>query len=156
VICLAPRAPGDSVRPRRLSGVIVRPLNFTVRRPCVLCCASGCFPRELWRNTLKMPRRDRNAAGRDKYQQMWDVTADVIRQWDPYHLLSGGAPADEFDGEIASVVAQIPSIHSAADAALAVSRVFSSSFERQAFGVDACTEVGKKLFSALSDRGLIA
>jgi len=32
VVCLAPRAPGDSVRPRRLSGVVVRPLNFTVRR----------------------------------------------------------------------------------------------------------------------------
>jgi hypothetical protein len=31
VVCLAPRAPGDSVRPRRLSGVVVRPLNFTVR-----------------------------------------------------------------------------------------------------------------------------
>jgi hypothetical protein len=31
VVCLAPRAPGDSVRPRRLSGVAVRPLNFTVR-----------------------------------------------------------------------------------------------------------------------------
>jgi len=28
---LAPRAPGDIVRPRRLSGVVVRPLNFTVR-----------------------------------------------------------------------------------------------------------------------------
>ena len=27
---LAPRAPGDSVRPRRLVGVVVRPLNFTV------------------------------------------------------------------------------------------------------------------------------
>jgi hypothetical protein len=32
VVCLAPRAPGDSVRPRRQSGVIVRPLNFPVRR----------------------------------------------------------------------------------------------------------------------------
>jgi len=31
VICLATRAPGDSVRPRRLSGVGARPLNFTVR-----------------------------------------------------------------------------------------------------------------------------
>lgn len=29
---LAPRAREDSVRPRRLSGVIVRPLNFTVRQ----------------------------------------------------------------------------------------------------------------------------
>jgi hypothetical protein len=31
VVCLAPRAPGDSVRPRRLSGVGARPLNFAVR-----------------------------------------------------------------------------------------------------------------------------
>jgi ribosomal protein S18 acetylase RimI-like enzyme len=31
VVCLAPRAPWDSVRQRRLSGVLVRPLNFTVR-----------------------------------------------------------------------------------------------------------------------------
>ena len=30
--CLAPRAPGDSVRPRRQAGASVRPLNFTVRR----------------------------------------------------------------------------------------------------------------------------
>ena len=32
MVCLAPRAPRDSVRPRRLSDVVVRPLNFTVRR----------------------------------------------------------------------------------------------------------------------------
>ena len=31
MVGLAPRAPGDSVRPRRLSRVVVRPLNFTVR-----------------------------------------------------------------------------------------------------------------------------
>jgi hypothetical protein len=33
VVCLAPRAPGDSVRPRRLAALLVRPLNFTVRTP---------------------------------------------------------------------------------------------------------------------------
>jgi len=33
VVCLAPRARGNSVRPRRLSDVVVRPLNFTVRHP---------------------------------------------------------------------------------------------------------------------------
>jgi hypothetical protein len=31
VVCLAPRAPGHSVRPRRLVGAFGRPLNFTVR-----------------------------------------------------------------------------------------------------------------------------
>jgi hypothetical protein len=31
VVCLAPRAPEDIVRPRRLVGSVCRPLNFTVR-----------------------------------------------------------------------------------------------------------------------------
>jgi hypothetical protein len=31
VVCLGPRVPGESVGPRPLSGVVVRPLNFTVR-----------------------------------------------------------------------------------------------------------------------------
>jgi hypothetical protein len=35
VVCLAPRALGDSVRPRRLVGASVRPLSFTVRGPIV-------------------------------------------------------------------------------------------------------------------------
>jgi hypothetical protein len=32
VVCLAQRAPGDSVRPRRLCGAGARPLNFVRRR----------------------------------------------------------------------------------------------------------------------------
>jgi len=36
VVCLAPRALEEIVRPRRAAGVVVRPLNFTVRpRPCL-------------------------------------------------------------------------------------------------------------------------
>jgi len=36
VVCLAPRVPGEIVGPRRSSGVVVRPLNFTVRTRRVL------------------------------------------------------------------------------------------------------------------------
>ena len=32
MVCLGPRDPGEIVGPRPLSGVVVRPLNFTVRR----------------------------------------------------------------------------------------------------------------------------
>ena len=39
MICLAPRALEESVRPRRLADVIRRPLNFTVRTPM-----SGYWP----------------------------------------------------------------------------------------------------------------
>src|SRR5205807_3013363 len=35
-VCLTPRARGDSVRPGRVSGVVTRPLNFTVRPHVIL------------------------------------------------------------------------------------------------------------------------
>jgi Domain of unknown function (DUF1871) len=103
-----------------------------------------------------MKRRDPNTAGRAKYQQMWDVTAGVIKSWDPYGLLGGGAPGDEFDQEIASLVAQIPRIHSAADAAQAISRIFASSFQAHPFTEETCSEVGKKLYAALAEQELIS
>ena len=44
MVCLGPRGPGESVGPRPLSGVVVRPLNFTVRhldeRPATRCAKS--------------------------------------------------------------------------------------------------------------------
>jgi len=81
--------------------------------------------------------------------------AGVIRTWDPQGLLAGGAPIDEFDKEIASLVAQIPRIHSAVYASHAVSRIFSSSFEAESLPMEVCSEVGKRLFAALSEQGLI-
>jgi molecular chaperone DnaK (HSP70) len=42
VVCLAPRALGDSVRPRRSSGVVVRPLNFTIGDVFTAILPKGC------------------------------------------------------------------------------------------------------------------
>jgi hypothetical protein len=98
---------------------------------------------------------DPNAAGREKYQQMWDITANVIRNWDPYGLLAGGVPPDEFDHEIASLVAQIPRIKSGEDATLAVSRIFGSNFDSSSFPADSCRDAGEKLFAALLEKGLL-
>ena len=103
---------------------------------------------------MRMKSHDPNAAGRKKYEQMWDVTAAVLRAWDPYSLLAGGAPADELNGEIASLVAQIPRITSATDAAHAISRIFGSSFETRVFTPQSCEDIGEKLFDALKERGL--
>ena len=83
------------------------------------------------------------------------VVTSVIHQWDPYSLIAGGGPADEFDSEIASVVSQIPRIKSERDATLALSRVFSSAFEADGFGPDACAAAGTQLFAALTSKGLV-
>src|SRR5690349_18042096 len=102
-----------------------------------------------------MKGREENALGRAKYQRIWGVTAQVVRKWDPLGLLASGAPTDEYDPEITSLVAQIPRIHTAVDAAHAISRIFASSFEPDSFTVEICSEAGKNLYAALVAQRLI-
>jgi hypothetical protein len=100
----------------------------------------------------------RRAAAKMKvvdHKRALEVVGSVIREWDPYSLIAGGAPADEFDSEIASVVAQIPRIKTEEEAALVLSRVFSSAFEAERFTLEDCTEAGKRLFAALLVSGLV-
>jgi hypothetical protein len=89
------------------------------------------------------------------YYRAIAAVRDVISQWDPYSLLAGGAPADEFESEVRSIVAQIPRIRSAHDASYAISRVFSSAFEPRSFKPEDCAEVGGMLFRTLTEQNLL-
>ena len=91
---------------------------------------------------------------RDNYKQTLAVVASVVRQWDPYHLLAGGAPADEFDAEIAKVAARVPHMRSAQEAAQVLSAVFSEAFEPHLFTPEVCAQPGSSLFSRLAESGL--
>jgi hypothetical protein len=93
---------------------------------------------------------------RGDYERAIRVVGEVVRRWDPYALLAGGCPPDEFDSEIAFVVAQIPRIRSRADAAHALSRVFSSAFEPERFRPEDCAQAGVELYEALVAAGLAA
>ena len=89
------------------------------------------------------------------YKLALKIIGAVIDHWDPYALLDGGCPKDEFESEIAAVVAQVPRIHSAQDAVRAISQVFSSAFQLEGFAPENCVEVGAELFETLSAHGLI-
>jgi hypothetical protein len=90
------------------------------------------------------------------YEKALEGVRCVIHEWDPYSLLAGGAPKDEFDSEISAVVGQLGRIHSAEDACHVISRVFSSSFEPDLFKLEHCRAVGKRLFDVLVEREIIA
>lgn len=102
-----------------------------------------------------MSRRTVTKLKKAAYKQAIEVVGLVVREWDPYSLIAGGAPEDEFDSEIASVVTQIPRIKTEKDAALALSRIFTSAFEAHRFTPEKCADAGKKLFAALSRNRLI-
>lgn len=92
---------------------------------------------------------------RADYERAIQVVREVVHQWDPYGLLGGGCPTDEFDAEIASVVVQIPRIRSQVDATHVLSRIFSSAFEPERFRREDCATAGIELFEALSAHGLL-
>ncbi|HEY1921291.1 MAG TPA: hypothetical protein VGG44_00885, partial [Tepidisphaeraceae bacterium] len=79
------------------------------------------------------------------YDRAFDIVRRVIHEWNPYDLVGASAPSDEWDSEIASLVGEIPRIHSPEDAINAVSRIFTLAFQPEGFGPVECAEVGERL-----------
>lgn len=90
-----------------------------------------------------------------EYDRAIAVVRDVIHEWDPYSLIDAGSPSDEWDCEIASVVAEVSRIKSPEDATNTVSRVFSAAFQPEGFGPVDCKDIGCRLFSALRNAGIV-
>ena len=83
------------------------------------------------------------------------IVARVVAEWDPYALLDGGAPRNEFAHEVALVTAQVPRIKSAPEAARVIAEVFSAAFDPKSFSVEVCSAVGERLFAKLKQNGFI-
>lgn len=92
---------------------------------------------------------------RESYEQLFAIVGGVIRRWDPYGLLAGGAPSEEFDHEIALVVARVSQIRTEADSTAVLSAVFSDQFEPDDFSPDKCATVGRQLYTELKNRGFL-
>ena len=89
------------------------------------------------------------------YKRAFALVRGVFAEWDPYALLTNGSPKDEFDAEVAQIVAAIPRIKSGSDARDAVSKVFSHWFEPESFAPESCADVGLKLFNQLRESGFV-
>ncbi len=89
-------------------------------------------------------------------KQATAIVKQVIHTWDPYGFIGMGAPLDEWDSEINGIVSQIHRIHSEKNAAVVISGVFSSAIQSEGLSPKECSEVGRQLFAALKDAGLIA
>jgi len=91
---------------------------------------------------------------RDDYDAALHIVGAVVRSWDPYSLISSGAPSDEFDSEISKVATLVPGISSPSAAAAALSTVFSAVFEPELFSPAQCSVPGQELFAKLAAAGL--
>lgn len=92
---------------------------------------------------------------RADYDAALAIVREVIANWDPYALIAGGAPPDEFDREVARIVARVPHINSPGQAAYELSAVFSEAFDPAHFALHDCCVVGTTLYERLTNAGFI-
>jgi hypothetical protein len=93
---------------------------------------------------------------RAQYDQAFQLVREVIATWDPYSLIAGGAPPDEFDDEIARLLARLRGATSSTDVSEAVLSVFGEAFGESGFDVGSCAEVGQQIYSRMSAAGLLS
>ena len=89
------------------------------------------------------------------YQNAIAVTAALINEWDPYSLISGGAPKDEFASEVSRIVAKAHEANTPEALARVISGVFSASFEPEPFSIQACLPVATRLLEELKTSGYV-
>ncbi len=92
---------------------------------------------------------------RADYDKAFAVVRSIVNGWDPYSLISNGAPADEFDSSVAKVVAGIKAMKSSSAAAEGISRIFAEEFGEEGLSPSDCLGVAEELMSALGREGLL-
>jgi len=90
------------------------------------------------------------------YEHALDLVRAAISAWDPYRLVEGGAPPDEFDSEIAEIVRRSRQITTPADAVTVVSEVFAAAFEPKYFSGESCKAEGARIFEMLDSHGYLS
>lgn len=83
------------------------------------------------------------------YQETIEIVRSVINEWDPYDLIKGGAPDNEFVREVALIAAKANEVKTPTELAEVISKVFSTSFGPEWFSVTACTPIACRLFAEL-------
>ena len=90
-----------------------------------------------------------------EYGKTMQVIGGVIRKWDPYSLIAGGAPANEFDPQVSSLMTYVDKFRSREDVVNALSAVFSRAFDPAKFTPAYCAAPGSEIHEELIRHGLI-
>ena len=89
------------------------------------------------------------------HQKAVQVIRAIINKWDAYGLIAGGAAGNEFEEQIDGIVTFLPRIRSREDMAMAISKIFSRTYDPEKFTPQFCTTVGNELYEALARQGVI-
>ena len=92
---------------------------------------------------------------RQQYDLAFALIRQCVAQWDPLGLIGGGAPADEWDHEVARLLAKLREARSPDDVSTAVAAVFCDSLGKSGPDAASCAQFGRELHSRLTSAGLL-
>jgi hypothetical protein len=81
------------------------------------------------------------------------IVRESIHRIDPYSLLEGGSPDDEFDSEINLITSQLVRCGSGKDVAHTIARVLNSAFS-EGYKPEEFEEEGNFIYKSLLENGL--
>lgn len=81
---------------------------------------------------------------------VFSVITDEVKRWDPFGLVAGGAPDDEFNIEVARIQKGLPLIESPEGLAETIQTVFLKSFNNK-FPLDDCMQVADKIWNRINE-----
>ena len=96
--------------------------------------------KELEENTIN------NISQFCKSSDRFTIIKKIINEWDPYDLISLGAPDDEFENEIIEIILKMKNENNLNDIAVIISDVFTKSFnDHDNFTIEKCIIIANKI-----------
>jgi hypothetical protein len=92
---------------------------------------------------------------REEYEEGIRILRTAVASWDPFGLLGGGAPEDEWDEEIASLLPKIQRAKTPADVAREIAVVFGGGIGGTSISIKETSDVAANIFLRLKTAGLL-
>jgi hypothetical protein len=92
---------------------------------------------------------------RQEYDQAISILRTAVARWDPFGLLGGGAPADEWDAEIALLLPKIQKANTAVEIARQLAAVLGERLGDTLLSSEECNTVAVEIYLRLKTDGLL-
>jgi hypothetical protein len=92
---------------------------------------------------------------RKEYDDAFRIVRAAVASWDPFGILGGGAPKDEWDHEIARLLPKIQRALTPADVAREIAVAFGESIEGTPISAEEIDDVATGIFVRLKTAGLL-
>jgi hypothetical protein len=88
---------------------------------------------------------------KQSYRNTFDAIKGIFIEFDPLGLIAGGAPEDEYDLEISTLIPQLRTCHSLSDVADSIRAVLSDLLDLHDLPADVVRAMSEKVLATMTE-----